>query len=188
MKKLGLAIALCLVLGAPNAFAANILVNPGFESSALPPWFNSNDFCAGCTWATTTADAHAGSYSAWVDGNRLLEQDFAPTSTALITEASMWLKMPDTGIAAIFFLYGDATTEENTFSITSSWTKFDVTSYLDAGKSLAGFGVYGCSGCAGGSTTFADDFVVNTSSVPDAGSSLLLLGMGLAGLRAWRRR
>ena len=24
--------------------------------------------------------------------------------------------------------------------------------------------------------------------VPDAGSSLLLLGMGLAGLRAWRKR
>jgi hypothetical protein len=188
MKKLGLAVGLCLVLMAPNAFAGNILVNPGFESGSLPPWFNSNDFCGGCTWEATTADAHAGSYSAWVSGNRLLEQDFAPTSTALISEVSLWLKMPDTGVAAIFFRYSDSSTEENIFSITSDWTQFNVTSYLDAGKSLAGFGVYGCSGCGGRSTTFADDFVVATGSVPDAGSSLFLLGLGLVGLRAWRRR
>ena len=31
-------------------------------------------------------------------------------------------------------------------------------------------------------------FDVSTNAVPDAGSSLLLLGMGLAGLRAWRKR
>jgi hypothetical protein len=32
------------------------------------------------------------------------------------------------------------------------------------------------------------DFTGSTGSVPDAGSSLLLLGIGLAGLRAWKKR
>jgi hypothetical protein len=39
-------------------------------------------------------------------------------------------------------------------------------------------------------TSYAESFVVRggAASVPDPGSSLLLLGMGLVGLRAWRKR
>ena len=40
-------------------------------------------------------------------------------------------------------------------------------------------------GQRGGIATF--DLSTSTSSVPDAGSSLLLLSMSLAGLKAWRR-
>lgn len=37
-------------------------------------------------------------------------------------------------------------------------------------------------------TSFGTSINVGTSSVPDPGSSLLLLGMGLVGLRAWKKR
>ena len=41
-----------------------------------------------------------------------------------------------------------------------------------------------------GPTGMAADFKIygDATTVPDAGSSLLLLGIGLAGLRAWRKR
>jgi hypothetical protein len=180
---------LCLTLLTANAVAANVLVNPGFETNSLPPWFNSNDFCGGCTWAVTSSDANSGAFSAFASGNRLLEQDFAAIPVSMVTEVSLWLNMPDTGIAAIFFLYGDASTEENVVSVGATWTKFDMTSFLNSGQTLAGFGVYGCTNCAGSSLTFADDFVVDTSAaVPEPGT-MILLGSGLiAAAGAARRR
>jgi hypothetical protein len=177
-----LAFLFCLLALALNGYAGNILVNPGFETGVLSPWFNSNDFCGGCTWAVTAADAHTGGFSAEVSGNRLLEQDFAAVPTSMITEVSLWLRMPETGIAAVYFLYSDASTEENTVSPGEGWAKFDMTAFLDPGKSLAGFGVYGCSGCAGASITRADDFVVDTAAGVPEPSTWLLLGSAGAGL------
>lgn len=133
--KVALVSGLTLLLS--NAFGANVLVNPGFESSALEPWFNSNDYCLGCIWAVTSADANSGTYSASVVGNWLLEQDFAPIATSSITEASLWLKQSDFAVAAVSFLYSDASSFDFLVVATGTWTKFNMTSYLDAGKSLA---------------------------------------------------
>ncbi len=185
MLKWSTVLAFCLILLAANGFAGNVLVNPGFETSALPPWFNSYDYCSGCTWAVTSADAHSGLYSAFVSGNRALEQDFTAIPDANITEASLWLKMPDSGIAAVYFIYSDASYAQNIFSVGSTWTLFNMTSFLDPSKSLTGFGVFGCNGCAGSSQTFADDFVVNTTPEP---GSMILLGTGLIGAAGAVRR
>lgn len=179
-------LAFSLLLLAGNAMAGNILVNPGFEDGVLTPWFNSNDFCGGCVWDVTSSDAHSGTFSAFVIGDRLLEQDFAAVLTSDITEASLWLKMPDTGIAAIYFLYSDFSTEQNIVNVGSTWTLFDVTSFLDPGKSLIGFGVYGCTGCFGASMTLADDFVIN-AGIPEPGT-LVLLGTGMLGVATFVRR
>jgi PEP-CTERM motif len=187
----GGSILLTVVLSAfaANSYAVNILFNEGFETGALAPWSNSTDFCGGCTWSVSAALPHTGVYSATVDGNRLLEQVFAPTPVALISEASLWLRMPGVGIAAVYFGYSDSSYTENIVNPTADWTKFDVTALLDAGKSLVSFGVYGCSGCNDPSTTFADDFVVDSSAapVPEPGTALLM-GVGASVLAARRRR
>jgi hypothetical protein len=174
---------------ATNSYAVNILINPGFETGQLDPWFNSNDFCSGCSWSVSIDTPHSGVNDARVKGNRLLEQDFAPTDVSLISEVSLWLRMPGNGIAAVYFLYSDLSTEQNIVSPTADWQKFDMTSFLDAGKSLAGFGVYGCSGCAEPGFTFADDFVVNAgAAIPEPGTlALMAIGGGVLGARRRRR-
>ncbi len=74
LKSLSLSFA--LVCCALPALANNVLVNSDFETGLLPPWTNDNDFCGGCTWSVDSADAHSGTYSAVVDGNRLILQTF----------------------------------------------------------------------------------------------------------------
>jgi hypothetical protein len=187
MRKTVYGLLMGLLLLAAGSADANVLVNSGFESGALAPSFNSDDFCGGCTWTVTGADFHAGAFSAEVSGNRLLEQDFAAVATSDISKASLWLRMPDTGIAAIFFKYGDSSTEENIVSPSAAWTEFDMTTFLDVGKTLVGFGVFGCSGCPGNSVTRADDFVVEAGAVPEP-VSFTMLGLALGGFALSLRR
>jgi hypothetical protein len=144
-KSLGLSIALfCFV---SPALATNALVNPSFETGFLAPWTNDADFCGGCTWSVDAADAHSGTLSAVVDGNRLIKQTFAPIPVSSITAVNFWARHPDAAggadIAA-YFEYSDATSEEpHVFTSGTAWTFFDILAELDAGKSLTGFGVYG---------------------------------------------
>lgn len=167
--------------------AVNVLSNAGFESGALAPWVNDLDFCGGCTWSVTSADAHSGTFSAVVVGNRLLTQAFAGIDTDLITETSLWLRSSASAIAAVRFEYSDGSSEEHIVSFGTAWTQFDLISFLDPGKLLTEFGVFGCSGCSG--NTFADDFVVEVRGVPlPATLALLALGAGGLGLTLRKRR
>jgi hypothetical protein len=165
---LGLVVFYC----ATPAIAANSLLNPGFETGALAPWTNSNDFCAGCTWSVNSADAHSGTYSAVVDGNRLILQTASPIPVSSITAVSFWARHPDAATGAdiaVFFEYSDASSEEELlFTTNSAWTFFDVLASLDSGKSLTGFGVYGNSGAA----ARFDDALIEV--VPEPSAWLLL--------------
>jgi hypothetical protein len=168
------------------ALAANVLDNPGFESGLLAPWVNDNDFCGGCTWSVDSADAHSGTYSAVVDGNRLILQLGAPIPVSSITEVSFWARHPDALFGAdmaVFFEYSDATSEEpHVFTSGTAWTFFDVTAQLDAGKSLTAFGVYGNTGAI----ARLDDAVLDTV-IPEPATWLLLL-TGVAWSFVRRRR
>ncbi len=166
--------------------SANILVNPGFETGALAPWALGNDFGAIEFWNVISSDAHSGTYSATARGNNEIVQMFAPVATSDIVEASMWLKMPETGVAFISLYYSDASSGGTIFNIGADWAQYDITSLLDPGKMLVGFGVYGCSGCSGASRTLMDDAVINTR-VPEP-ATLALIALGLAGIGVSLRR
>jgi hypothetical protein len=186
MKHLIIAVAIA-ALAAGSAPAANILANSGFETGNLAPWTDSNDYCGGCTWSVDNSDAHSGDFSAWISGNRLLEQTFAAIPVADISEVSFWMRHPDGGSAvAAFFAYSDSSSQEVLLSTDGNWNFFNITSSLAAGKSLTGFGVYGNSGAL----ARFDDAVVNTASgVPEPGTWMLLsFGVGAIGLRKrWSR-
>jgi len=172
------------------AFGANLLLNPGFEDGVLPPWTNSSDFCGGCTWSAISTDAQSGTWSAEVDGNRLLLQTFAAVNVGLINQVSFWARHPDGGLGmAVVLMYDDATETEDLIStVGTEWEFFDVTSFLAPGKNLVGFGVYGNSG---GLARFDSALVDARESnggggVPEP-ATFALMGAGLAAV-ALRRR
>src|SRR5215468_2379418 len=96
---------------------ANEVVNPGFETGALTPWFQifppaSMD---PADWAVTSSDVHSGSFSAADDGNRGLRQDLAaPIPNSNIAEVSFWIRHPNSANAqaAVDLFYSDATSNE----------------------------------------------------------------------------
>src|SRR5262249_14707696 len=135
-----LAGAICFVA---QAQAAPVLVNGGFETGALSPWFQDRGNGSE-DWHVTSASAHSGTFSATDVGNIDLRQDFAPVLTSTITEVSFWARHPDPAVTdlAIQFFYSDATNEQFIVATSGSdWNFFDVTSDLEAGKSLVAISI-----------------------------------------------
>lgn len=146
--------AAVLLLGLTPVLGENILVNPGFETGAMDPWYQ--DAGSGPEpWNVTNAEAHTGSYSATDVGNQRIRQDFDPFPTADITEVSFWVMQPGgddagtTGYAG-WFRYQDGSSEQVGTTFTPGglpeWTLVNMTAYLDPAKNLVAFGVWGYSG------------------------------------------
>lgn len=186
-------IGMVLLFAAPPVFAANVLTNPGFESGVMSPWYQDLSLLPGEDWNVTSAEAHTGTYSATDVSNKRIRQDFAAVPTNTITEVSFWLKQPEAVVAAAVLFYSDATSEQITdWTVTTTdWYLYDITSSLDVGKSLTGFGVWGY---AGGSAledrTYLDDVTIATATIPLPAAAWLafpLLG-SMAGAGAIRAR
>jgi hypothetical protein len=92
------------------AVAGNILLNPGFETGSLSPWYNNQNF-GGSDWTVTNSTSESGTYSATNFGNVELEQDFSGVAASLVTQVSFYLE--DTaGFNAYDLLYTDGTDDE----------------------------------------------------------------------------
>jgi hypothetical protein len=179
-------IVLMVAGAAVPALGANILVNAGFETGDLAPWYQANDFGGPENWNVTNAEAHTGTFSATDVGNKQIRQDFAPVAVADILEASLWIKNPDDGgprINAVDFIYSDGTNQEHVlFQPDNNWNYNNVTALLTPGKFLTGISLYGyVGGGANEDRTYVDDWVLNV--VPAPGSALLIIAAGLAARR-----
>lgn len=87
-----LSVVLCWSL---EVHAAEVLENAGFESGRLSPWFQEDPLLVGTeNWNVTSADAHSGSFSATVVGDRSIRQDFGPIAAEDVEEISFWIKQP----------------------------------------------------------------------------------------------
>jgi hypothetical protein len=187
MKKLLVAIALTTLI-VPSAFAGQLIVNGGFETGSLSPWFNARNFCSGncAAWSVTNTNPHSGTFSAVDVGNIELRQNFTATLGSSVTDISFWVDS-QAGINAFDLFYTDGTDDEFVASSTSNvWTFEDVTSFVDTSKTLMGFSIFGVSP---GFTTYVDDVSITAgTSVPEPGSLLLLGGGILAVASSLRRR
>jgi hypothetical protein len=142
------AVLIALVVGIGNAAAQELLVNPGFEDGVLTPW------TIDANWAIGTTNCYSGAYCAGTTGNFYIQQTFAPVPTAQITSFTFWIRQVATNPAAAIQLnYSDTSSEQPLIYPTSTWTQFDMTAELDAGKSLTSIRIYGNSSGA----TFLDD-------------------------------
>jgi hypothetical protein len=172
-------VLLCSVLAtAAAAFPARAqLLNGGFETGSLSPWYNGADFCSGgcAAWSVTYADAHTGIYSATNLGNMQLRQDFAPIFGADILSFSFWMRQPEEAISAVGLYYTDGTYSETIVTPGAEWSHFEIGFLAIDWKWVNGFYVFGYSGGASGDDrTYIDDVVVVTAAVPEPGTAILL--------------
>lgn len=180
--------AVVIALAGCGAQAGNILVNPGFETGSLAPFYQGNDFGGPENWNVTVNGPHSGQFCATDVGNKQLRQDFAPVLVSDISEVSLWIRNPDDGgprVNAIDFFYSDGSSSENVlFQPDDNWNFNNVTSFLSPGKSLTGMALWGyIGGGANEDRTFTDDWKID--AVPAPGTAALL---GLAAMAAGRRR
>lgn len=176
-------------LGVGEARAAQILLDPGFESGALSPnWIpNTNGV------VTTSANVHSGAYAVQSGANTYFEQAIASTPTAQITELSFWLQQDTGAFAMVHLIYSDASSENVVINDPATgWFHADITSDLDSGKALTAFWVFGASSLGVPDTTF-DDFVLDVTeaqAVPEPVSvGLMLTGiLGVTGARMAKAR
>ena len=161
-------------------------MNPGFETGGLSAW-TLNDNSSGTNWHVATDQVHSGTHSAEVTGDALIEQTFAPTATASITEVSAWVKQDPGALFIIDLLYTDGT--DSLFFATptaTSFVKYDLTGMLDPGKRLTTLQVYGYDGGTNG-PTWLDDVTVNVQPTPEP-ATLAALGLGAAAMLRRRKR
>lgn len=181
-------LGLTLLAMAPAAGAAELLENGGFESG-LSGWtttgtvsVDDTDTAAG-HWAAVLADENAG-LSLTLD---------AAVDVASITALGLQARS-DAGVLSLIVLhYADGSTSGTDVSIfdlgNSDWTRYDLTSALQAGALLSGLTIYGSSAAA----TWIDAVTLQTAgsvaAVPEpAGAALALGGTGLLLGLAGRRR
>ncbi|MBI1896829.1 MAG: hypothetical protein HYS04_09905, partial [Acidobacteria bacterium] len=177
----------------PSARAGNILLNEGFESGDLSPWFRiltpnrnqcSMTYCE--FWNVTSTDSHSGVFSITDVGSMELRQSFAPLPVSDIAGISFWAKDPNALFGVGYELFysdnPDPALYLNSFLApltTSVWTYIDVTPNLTPGKQLVGISISGYDRFPSTPTprVFVDDITVNVSTPEPQSGYLILIGV-----------
>jgi hypothetical protein len=184
----------CLVLAAafatvPALAQANLITNPGFETGDLTGWtVTGNVGFAGVQ--PVPEYVHAGTYSAFFGGflnPDALSQGFITAPNATL-EIGFWLSNEISLDPSIFFnAVSVVLNGAPLYSLIES-DNFDYTQFsFSATGSATGFNTLSFTGVHNQAFFGLDDVSVVVASVPEP-ASLALLGMGLAGLAAVRRR
>lgn len=167
---------------------AATIINPGFETGDLTPWFqdrDGSDSDAGPVeaWNVTSADAHTGIYSATNTNNLEIRQNFSPVAARDITELSFWLRQPEPAISAVSLFYSDNSESQEVVSLSSSdWEFFDITPRLEGEKDLIGFSVFGYARSGPEEDrTFLDDVTLKVQPIPEPSSLLSTLAFTTLG-------
>lgn len=120
---------------------ASVLDNPDFESGTAP-WGSDGVL-------STTSERFAGTSSLEIDGNWSLSQTFAPVPVDDLTSATFWWwhweDLSGGGSGVIFLEYADGASEVifPPAHLLDGWELFDLQPYLDRGRELSGFSIYG---------------------------------------------
>jgi hypothetical protein len=183
-----LLLAAVLALSAQIPAQGGVIVNGGFETGTLSPWYQDGNYSPGEPedWHVTAAAAHSGDYGATVVGNKGIRQDFGPVPAGSIVSLTYWILYPEGVPISVFnLLYSDLSKEERFVAgLGAGWNFIDATGYLDPSKSLVGLEIWGYAyGGPAEDRTFLDDVNI-TAGVPEpAGFATLATGLVALALR-----
>ena len=184
------------------ASATEILTNGGFETGSLPPWvwgrtqFAAHPSNTANEWFVTTTNPFDGAFSAEVNDNFELVQDFAPVPVADISNISFaaWTS-PRVEMAVVLFYSGGAEEPILVPTTGGSWRTVNITSSLDDTQTdLIGISFFGSqySGVNPGNAIYLDDVSITSGVVPEPSTWTMMLlgfaGLGFAGYRVRKGR
>jgi hypothetical protein len=164
------------------ARAQNVLVNPGFESGVLLPWFQDRDLNPEAEdWRVTQADAHSGGFAAMANGNKSVRQNFPAIPASSVAEVSFWIRHPlgpGGGLNLAFDFFYEGTSSQFVVRVDNAqWTFFNVTSFLNRTRTLTGFAVWGHTNgsITNEPPTLLDDVAVRVPEPTGAACAILLM-------------
>ncbi len=124
---------------ADNVEIVEMLVNTGFETGDLSPWYTDG-------WVVVNQEPHTGQYCALASYGFYLQQDITPTLTDSIVSITFWARQPESMFQAIVFLFNDNTDYWCWVGEQVDWQPYDITSELPLGMWMIGIRFYGYSG------------------------------------------
>jgi hypothetical protein len=172
-----------------------MIVNGGFESGNLLPWFEGRSFGSSRSWAVGSLDPHSGQYYAFNLGPLELRQDFAPISGCAIRKFSVFVshKLPNIGSPGFEIFYSDGSSSglqehmlnpSNATGGSSSgwvWEEVDLLPYVDITLNVSGVSVVGIPD----NVLSIDSFTLETIPEP---SGLFLIAASILVLLLHRRK
>lgn len=180
--KLVLILSICASLFPPIGLGA-VIVNGGFDSGSLGPWFNDRVFGSSRTWRLGGLDPHSGGFYAFGLGEIELRQNFTATLGSEITAFSFFVgqQFANLGNPKFEIFYSDGTsTGLQQFIIDPAhasgssssgwfWDEVNLLPHVDPSKSVSGVSIVGIPS----NTLRVDTFTLNT--VPEPGLIVWLI-------------
>ena len=181
--KILLAITAAAALSFAHPASANLITNPGFETGDLTGWTIS----PGGPFVTGTFNGiapHSGNFQLVADAGGTLSQSVATTTGATYV-IDFFVALNNPGILSTLSVQFGGTVFSHLFSGTNGYTEFTFNATALGPSSVLTF-----SFSTGPLLWFLDDVSVTPTGVgvPDAGSTLPLLGFASLGLVALRRK
>ena len=158
---------------------ANLITNPGFETGDYTGWTHGGGGSVVGTF--NGVSPHSGSFQAFSGGADVVSQTLA-TMAAQSYTVNFWAAATADEGGAIFgvFLNGETVFAHMFAAGNTPYTEFTFTFTASSASTPLAFSL--------GPNIFLDDVSVTPTGVPDAGSTLPLLGFASLGLVALRRK
>lgn len=165
--------------------SANLINNPGFETGDFTGW-TTTPAASGSLFGVDPFVAHSGSYGAFFGGVTVgsydsISQTFATTAGSFYT-VSFWLENLGDPPSDFQVLFGGNLVLDEFNTTAFPYTQFTFHLLATGSSTTLQFQAYHVP------SYFGLDDVSVTNSVPDAGSTAMLLGLALSGLSFFRRK
>ena len=184
LPKVLLALTAVAALSFAYPAKANLITNGGFETGDLTGWNHTGEYFVGGT--TDGISPHSGNYQGFDSGGDFsgaISQGITTTPGTAYTINFYLAASQSQGLGGTVILsWGGNTVFNHLFTSAFGYTEytFNVTATNASTFLLFDF--------EGSERFFLDDVSVNLATVPDAGSTVSLLGCALLGLAALRRK